>query len=119
MTVDTLTIPIRETLFESLKGLGYPERVAEAALRRYAVDNCLQHIEQAERKIAVYEQHYGLNYVTFNRRICMDQEFLDAVNQDHPLWEADAIEWGHRIEEAQRFLTELKILVTDIAGGHQ
>ncbi|MBC8449241.1 MAG: hypothetical protein H8D78_15955 [Chloroflexi bacterium] len=107
MTVDTLTIPIRETLFESLRGLGDPEKVAEAALRRYAVDNCLQHIEQAERRIAVYEQQYGLDYATFNRRICTDQEFLDAVNQEHPLWEADAIEWVHRIEEAQAWRERL------------
>lgn len=62
MTVDTLTIPIRETLLESLRGLGDLERVAEAALRRYAVDHCLQHIEQAEREIAAYEQQYGLRH---------------------------------------------------------
>lgn len=48
-----------------------------------------------------------MDYATFNRRICTDQAFLDAVNQGHPLWEADAIEWVHRIEEAQTWRERL------------
>ena len=113
MTVTTLTIPIRESLFESLRGLGDPERVTLAALRRYAVDNCLHHIEQAEQKIAAYEQRYGLDYATFNQRICTDQAFLDAVNREHPMWEADAIEWVHRIEEAQVWRERLQKILRE------
>ena len=114
MTVTTLTIPIQETLLESLRGLGEPERVAEAALRRYAVDNCWQHIERAERKIVAYEGQYGLDYTTFNQRVCTDQPFLDAVNREHPMWEADAIEWVYRIEEVQTWRERLQKVLREL-----
>jgi hypothetical protein len=50
----TLRIPVQESLLEILTGLGSLEIVTVAALRRYALDRCLQRIEQAERQIAFY-----------------------------------------------------------------
>ena len=102
MTV-TLTIPVQENLVELLRALGSLERVTAAALRRYAVDHCLERIEQAERRIAFYEQRYACGYESFNRRICTDPIFLDEINLTHPTWEADATEWIYRIEEAQEW----------------
>lgn len=52
----TLRIPVQESLLEILKGLGSLEIVTASALRRYALDRCLQRIEQAERQIAFYER---------------------------------------------------------------
>jgi hypothetical protein len=102
MTV-TLTIPVQDTVAELLHALGSLETVTAAALRRYAVDYCLERIEQAERKIAFYEQQYACDYETFNRRICTDPAFLDEINRTHPTWEADATEWVYRLEEAQEW----------------
>jgi len=102
MTV-TLTIPVQENLVELLNVLGSLETVTAAALRRYAVDYCLERIEQAERRIALYEQRYACEYESFNLRVCTDQTFLDEINRTHPTWEADATEWIYRIEEAQEW----------------
>ena len=102
MTV-TLSIPVQENLVELLRALGNLETVTAAALRRYAVDYCLERIERAERQIAFYEQQYASDYETFNRRICTDADFLDEINRTHPTWEADATEWIYRIEEAQEW----------------
>jgi hypothetical protein len=109
----TLRIPVQESLLEILKGLGSLEMVTAAALRRYALDRCLQRIEQAERKIAFYERRYESDYNKFNRRICTDQAFLDLVNRDHPMWEADAIEWVYRIEEAQAWRERLEKILRE------
>jgi hypothetical protein len=102
MTV-TLTIPIQENLAELLHNLGNLETVTAVALRRYALDYCLERIEQAERRIALYEQQYGCDYECFNQRVCTDTAFLDEINHTHPTWEADATEWVYRIEEAQEW----------------
>ncbi|MBL7184591.1 MAG: hypothetical protein ISS50_09115 [Anaerolineae bacterium] len=109
----TLRIPVQESLLEILKGLGSLEIVTAAALRRYALDRCLQRIEQAERQIAFYERRYESDYNTFNRRTCTDQAFLDLINRDHPMWEADAIEWAYRIEEAQAWRERLERILRE------
>ncbi len=98
-----LTIPVQESLAELLHPLGNLETVTAAALRRYALDHCLERIERAEHQIAHYEEQYGYNYESFNQRVCTDQAFLDEVNRTHPTWEADAAEWIHRIQEAQEW----------------
>jgi hypothetical protein len=96
----TLTIPIQGNLWNLLKNLGEPATLVPAALRQYKVERYLQRIEAVEAKIAVYARRYGADYETFNQRVTMDQAYLDALNRTHPLWEADAIEWAYRIEEA-------------------
>jgi hypothetical protein len=63
-------------------------------VRQYVVDRCLQRLDAAEAKIATYIHKYGLDYETFNRRVTMDQDYLDRLNQNNPRWEADAIEWA-------------------------
>jgi hypothetical protein len=113
METATLTIPIQESLLEILRGLGDLESVTLAALRRYALDLCLERIEQAERRIAFYERRYESDYNTFNRRICTEQAFLEVINRDHPMWEADAIEWAYRIEEAQAWRERLEKILRE------
>jgi hypothetical protein len=96
-----LTVPLHKSLSEILQALGNPEMIAASALRRYLLDTCLQRIEQAKYQISIYEQQYGSDYETFNHRIGIDEAFLNTINRNHPTWEADAIEWIYRIEEAQ------------------
>jgi hypothetical protein len=95
----TMTIPIQSSLWDLLQSLGEPSAVVPAALRQYMVDRYLQRIEAAEGKIAVYAKRYGTDYETFSQRIALDQVYLDNLNRQHPLWEVDAIEWAHRMEE--------------------
>ena len=74
---------------------------------------CLQRIEQAEHQIGEYEQLYGLDYETFNHQIGTDETFLQITNQNHPTWEADAIEWEYRLEELQTWQTRLEKILSE------
>jgi hypothetical protein len=103
----TLTIPIQSNLWNLLQGLGEPAAIVPAALRQYMVDRYLQRVEAAEGKIAVYAKRYRADYATFNHRVNMDQAYLDTLNREHPLWEADAIEWAHRTEEVEAWRERL------------
>jgi hypothetical protein len=104
----TLTVSVQDNLLELLKALGEPAVIVPAALRQYAVDRCLQRVEQAEEKIAFYEQRYGMDYATFNQRVTTDLSYLESLNHEHPLWEADAIEWVYRLEEAEAWRERLR-----------
>ena len=108
-----VVVPVHKSMSEILHILGNPELVAISALRRYLVDACLQRIEQAERKIAEYEQIYGLDYATFNHHIGTDETFLETINQKHPTWEADAIEWDYRLEELQTWRARLEKILNE------
>jgi hypothetical protein len=103
-----LVIPIHQNLKELLQFIGNPETIVINALRRYLLDVCWQKIELAEQQVAAYEHGYGMNYPTFNQKITTDENFLDRINQSHPMWEADAIEWFYRLEEIQTWQKRLE-----------
>ncbi len=108
-----VVVPVHKSMSEILQILGKPEMVAMSALRRYLDDACLQRIEHAERNIAEYEQRYGLDYETFSHRVSTDATFLEGTNQNHPTWEADAIEWDYRLEELQAWRTRLEKILNE------
>lgn len=101
-------VPVQQSMNEILQVLGDPQIVTISALRRYLVDVCWQRIEQAERYIAQYEQKYQMTYETFSQQVTTEEIFLDRLNQEHPAWEADAIEWDYRLDELQTWRDRLE-----------
>ena len=98
---EMLTISLQGNLMELVHLPGEPAAVVPAAVRQSVVDRCLQRLEAAEAKVGAYVQRYGMDYKSFNWRATTDQAYLDQLNQDHPLWESDAMEWVYRIEEVE------------------
>jgi hypothetical protein len=96
-----VTIALQDNMLELLQTLGEPATVVPAAVRRYVVDRSLQRLEAAEERVRAYGQRYEMDYVTFNRRVTLDEAYLDWLNREHPLWEADAIEWAQWAEEVE------------------
>lgn len=96
-----VTIALQDNMLELVHTLGEPATVVPAAVRRYVVDRSLQRLEAAEERVRTYAQRYEMDYATFNRRVALDQAYLDQLNQEHPLWEADAIEWAQWAEEVE------------------
>ena len=94
-------------MLELVQTLGEPATVVPAAVRRYVVDRSLQRLEAAEERVRAYSQRYEMDYAKFNRRVALDQAFLDRLNQEHPLWEADAIEWAQWTEEVELWCERL------------
>lgn len=88
-------------MIELVQTLGEPATVVPAAVRRYVVDRSLQRLEVAEDRARKYAQRYGMDYDAFNQRVTLDEAFLDRLNHEHPLWEADAIEWAQWTEEME------------------
>ncbi len=104
----TLTISVQENLVDVLKSLGDPKAVIPMALRQFIVNSCLQKLDRARNNVSEYEQRYGIDYEDFNLRVTTDQSYLDMVNRDYPLWEADVIEWLHWLEEEKAWQERLE-----------
>lgn len=96
-----LTISLQDNMLELIQVLGEPATVVPAAVRQYVVDRSLQRLEVAERHVREYVQRYKTDYQSFNQRVTLDQEYLDRLNRDYPMWESDAIEWASWTEEAE------------------
>ncbi|HSN76970.1 MAG TPA: hypothetical protein VL334_18000 [Anaerolineae bacterium] len=96
-----LTIALQDNMLDLVQTLGEPATVVPVAVRRYVVDRSLQRLEVAEERVHTYVRRYEMDYVTFNRRVTLDEAYLDWLNQEHPLWEADAIEWAQWTEEVE------------------
>lgn len=96
-----VTIRLQDNLLELVQTLGEPATVVPASVRRYVVDRSLQRLEAAEERVRAYAQRYEMDYATFNRCVTLDEAFLYRLNQEHPLWESDAIEWAQWAEEVE------------------
>lgn len=87
---------------------GDVETVITDALRRYAVDKCIQKIEQARAKIKIYESRYECDYDTFSLKVQTDEDFLRRVEKINPVWEEDAMEWDYRLKELAEWMQKLE-----------
>lgn len=87
---------------------GDVETVITDALRRYAVDKCIQKIEQARAKIKIYESRYGCDYDTFSLKVQTDEDFLRRVEKINPVWEEDTMEWDYRLKELAEWMQKLE-----------
>lgn len=103
----SLTISLQNNLLDIVQVLGEPDAVIPAAVRQYVVDRCLQKLDVAEARIADYVRKYGSDYERVSERASTDQMYLDKLNRDYPLWEADAVEWQYRLEEVELWRTRL------------
>ena len=87
---------------------GDVETVVTDALRRYAVDKCIQKIEQARAKVKLYESKYECDYDTFSLKVQTDDDFLRRVEKINPVWEEDAMEWDYRLKELAEWMQKLE-----------
>ncbi len=93
-------VAVKNDLLNVAKKFGDVDTVVSEAVRRYAIERCIEHVETARTKIREYEKRYGTTYSTFAKRVRSDGKFLRRVESKNPVWEEDAMEWKYRLEEA-------------------
>lgn len=104
-------VAVKKDLLSVAKLFGDVDTVVSDAVRRYAIDRCVERIELARAKIRGYEQAYGASYTTFARRVQTDAGFLRRVESKNPLWEEDAMEWKYRLEEVEEWTETLESIL--------
>lgn len=101
------SIAIADEWVKTASLFGTVENVIKEALRKYSVDQCQQHINDAASHITQYQQKYQCDYRHFQRSVQLDEDFLMQIESQNPLWEADAMEWEYWTEEQQEWLNRL------------
>jgi len=105
-----LTIAIENEWIETAQLFGQVENVIKQALRAYAVGQCQQRIDKAIAQNDIYQQKYHLDYATFKYTVQTNEQFLNKLESQSPLWEEDAMEWAFWQEEEQAWRNRLKTL---------
>lgn len=101
------TIPIKNEWIEVAQLFGDVESVVKEALQSYFLEQCRQRINQAAVQITAYREKYGCDYGTFKNAVQTDEDFLEKVESQNPLWEEDAMEWEYWLEEQQTWQSQL------------
>ncbi len=104
-------VPLKDDLLNVAKLFGDVDTVVSDAVRRYAIDRCVERIEFARGKILDYEKEYGVSYKIFSRKIQTDEKFLKRAEFRHVSWEEDAIEWKYRTEEIEEWTKTLESIL--------
>ena len=100
-------VAVKNDLLTVAKKFGDIDTVVSEAVRRYAIEQCIERVETARAKIRGYEKQYGATFPVFARRVRQDAKFVKRVESKNPVWEQDTMEWKYRIEEADEWTATL------------
>lgn len=100
-------VAVKQDLLSIAKRFGDVDTVVSDAVRRYAIDRSVERIEAARAKVRAYEKQYGITYASFAQKIQTDAMSLRRVESKNPLWEEDAMEWKHGVEEVEEWTRTL------------
>ena len=107
------TITIQDKYFEALKLFGETDELVEAALRRFIVEQATERIKALRDEVKKLEEIYKESLNSFQHKIETDEAFARKLDETHPLWEGDFINWKFYVEELQESLERLQnILMT-------
>ena len=106
--MQTVELQLNEHILESATSFGALNDVVESALKRYLIDEIFACIKLLKESIARWEAQYGMSYDVLHAKVVDDQAFLNQLNQTHPMWEADLMEWASQQQEFDQYLSCLQ-----------
>jgi uncharacterized small protein (DUF1192 family) len=106
-----LNLELDDGLVEVLHSLGNLEEITQFALKRYSIDEILRRIEELKKEITKWEMKYNMSRDQFQTKIVDDEQFLDNLNQQHPMWEADFMYWESQQRELDQWMKRLEAIL--------
>ena len=106
-----LNLELDDGLVEVLHSLGNPEEIAQFALKRYSINEILKRTEELKKEITEWEMRYNMSCDQFQAKIVDDEQFLDSLNQQHPMWEADFMYWESQQRELDQWMKRLEAIL--------
>ena len=106
-----LNLELDDGLVEALHSLGNLDEIVRFALKRYSIDEILKRTEELKKEITEWEMKYNMSYDQFQAKIVDDEQFLDNLNQQHPMWEADFMYWESQQRELNQWMKRLEAIL--------
>ncbi len=88
-----VTVPIKDEYVEVLTVFGNLEAAIDLALQRYTIEQITAKIAELRQRDAAYQIKYKLDYPTFAERTAKDERFIQQIETNNKMWEADLADW--------------------------
>ncbi len=109
--MQTVELQLDDRILEFVSSLGDVNEIVRFALKQYATDEILRRIEPLKQSIMKWETQYGTPYDLFHAKVIDEHDFLRQLNQAHPMWEADFLEWASQQQEFNQWMKQLESIL--------
>ena len=109
--MQTVELQLDDWILEFMSSFGDLNEVVRLALKQYFINEILKRIEPLKDSIVEWETQYGMPHDTFHAKVVDDQDFLRQLNQTHPMWEADLLEWASQQQEFDQWMKQLESIL--------
>jgi hypothetical protein len=107
-----LTVSIKNKHAEILTALGGLQQAIDLALQRYIIEQVTAKVAEFYQKEMMYQTKYGMDYLTFTKRIAEDEEFINQVEANvNKIWEFDLADWEFCYQGRQDWIQKLQTIL--------
>ncbi len=107
------TIALAERYIGTLQAFGKVDELVNQAVEQYLIDRIIERVRLARSKVAEYERAYNdQDYATFSRRVQLDEEYYEEVQQANSLWEQDMLVWEYWSQEIDEWTSKLNDILS-------
>jgi hypothetical protein len=107
-----LTVPIKNRQAEILTALGGIQQAIDLALQRYIIEQVTIKIAELYQKEVMYQTKYGMDYLTFTKRITEDEELINQIEAKvDKMWEIDLADWEFCYQGREDWIQKLQTIL--------
>ena len=107
-----LTVSIKDKQAEILTALGGLQPAVDLAIQRYIIEQVTAKISELQQREIIYQNKYGMDYLSFTKRIAEDKEFINQVEANiSKLWEIDLADWEFCHQGKQDWIQKLQTIL--------
>jgi len=107
------TVALTERYISTLQVFGEVDELVNQAVEQYLIDRIIERVKLAHSKVAEYEHTYDdQDYATFSRRVQLDEEYYEKVQQANLLWEQDMLVWEYWSQEINEWTIKLNDILS-------
>ena len=99
---------VEDQIEKTLAYFGKPEDEFRIALHEHLIKRIVEKIGSLKEEIKILEEKIAIPYETFVEKIATDKQFVDKLNKENPMWEADLINWEVYLEEIEAWKQRLE-----------
>lgn len=107
-----MTVTVDKRYLDILSPLDDANHVVQQALAQYAITLISAKISAMMQKKRDYEEKFALSFDDFSMQITTNTDFVDALEQEHPNWESDFLDWEFSVKSIKDWKKKLETILT-------
>ena len=99
---------VEDQVEATLAYFGKPEDDFRIALHEHLIKRIIDKIGSLKEEINLWQENMVIPYEIFVEKIATDKQFVDKLNRENPMWEADLINWEFCLEKLNAWKQRLE-----------